>query len=117
MGGQFSEWESGGKGMRLGDLDRAWAAVFVTEPLFHRVARLRMMANGYLLFDAARDQLRPYDPNGPVSWPDELNEAEAAVPWLRIDWQGFTPRFDFSSETPPRMWRPRSGPFGSRRQK
>jgi hypothetical protein len=116
MRGQFSEWDSERKVMKLGDLDRAWAVVFVTQPLFDRVASLRMTANGYVLLDAPREDLRPYEPNGPVSWPDELNETENEVPWIRIDWRGFTTRFDFSSETPPRAWRPRSGPIGSRRR-
>lgn len=104
--GGFSEWTSGlMPAATLGDLDENFLGVFISKNLSSLVAEIRVVANGYILLQAAAEDLTVYEDGDWTNLsPMELNDEEASVPWVRLDIKGGVIRLDFASSTPLRLF-------------
>jgi hypothetical protein len=101
----------------LAEFDRTTVSVFVTKPLFDKIAYVGLIVNDYLLVGAPRDQIiTPRDleetGRGPfATWPVSLSEQEQRVEWVELYIKGPDAHIKPDLEHPPFLLR-RAIPWG-----
>lgn len=103
--GGFSEFFEGVPQATLGDLDENYFVFFVNNELASRIESIELLANGYRLWQAARDELRFDKPMSDVQWPWPLSADDELDAWVRIMGRNGH-SLDFSDYTPQPLWHP-----------